>query len=111
MVDLQEVFTAAYKGLRKQGWQKCRTPDGECMYRKGSRRCAIGWWIGDRYRPEMEGKGVLDTLRMMGLEPPMGDERNRLVALQNIHDVAETPTAMKEAMEDFARYHALEVPE
>lgn len=109
----QILFNKAYLGLKAQGFRQSMNADqDECAYRgSGGLKCAIGHCIPDEhYDPEIEGLPVLDTPvedLLITLYP--GIDPHFASSLQGIHDQT-SKTVMKSRLEEFARFHRLEVP-
>lgn len=110
MATRQEVFDRAYIGLASQGFE--RSYEGvSCLYRgPHGRRCAIGWNISDeRYGTDLEGLCADDepVLRAAGI-----NRRSAGFAalLQASHDRADSPSHMRDLLEDVAERYHLTIP-
>lgn len=92
MIDRQQIFTNAVRGIRAQGGPATST-DNPCRYRtETGRACAIGHNIADEnYHPAIEGNFARDNnvLAAMGFDPytiPVEDESFLLDLQKRLHD-------------------------
>lgn len=117
MIDRQQIFNTAYRGLASQGFIQSAAPKtGTCLYRgPEGRRCALGWCIPDEnYRQELEGLTIDDYPSI--LEDALGfpdlpeNDIQFLVDLQTYHDQSTDPDKMKLRLADLANTYGLEVP-
>ena len=110
-MSCQEAFTAAFLGLKAQGFRQAAIPDGPCAYRTpDGLKCALGHLIpDDKYRPDMESWGVNDLLENQVLTPQ--GPRNLLYQLQAIHDTTPNPDKLQNRLRAFAAANHLEVPQ
>jgi hypothetical protein len=121
MRTMQQTFNEVWEGLKSQGFARSRR-SGSCSYRGDfGRKCAIGHLIPDALYCESldtEGKAVLDfadfELAKYGLEvsdtPDADSTKSFLYALQEAHDLANSPGEVQSLLMDVARRFNLEVP-
>lgn len=108
----QEIFDAAYKGIKSQGWKQSKDALGNyCNYRgENGMKCAIGWCIPDnKYNSEFD-KGVMsirDIIHIVGIP----SEHTRFcIDLQRVHDRSSNPEIMKTRLHEFAQNNKLTIP-
>lgn len=110
ILDMQEMFNAAYIGLSKQGWVQSRDNKGNCLYRGPSgRKCAIGFCMTDDEAALFaEDDSSYEVLKHFGVEEyPMFKFAEEM---QRIHDKYDVPSVMKSNFEEFAERHKLTIP-
>lgn len=111
----QEIFDAAYMGLKSQGFEK--SSDGaSCFYADGQENhCAIGWaCVLSKSTMPREETSVQD----FSFWESIGEYKNDVLKsrqlflfyLQCAHDNAKSPAAMRSYLEEFAAEHNLTVP-
>lgn len=118
---MQQHFTTAYAGLASQGFERSvRSNDDACLYRApDGRKCAVGHILPDEaISMNMNGGSIGDLTSVNNLadEILFGDSSydemgNFLNDLQDAHDSAYTPDAMRSNLRAVATYHHLTVPE
>jgi len=91
--NMQLVFDKATKGIIGQGKKSKNATTGECMYRCGNLRCAIGFLITDaNYSDTLETKAFYEKEVVKAVEDSLGtssftdSEIAFLDRLQLIHD-------------------------
>lgn len=121
----QEQFNTVVKGFASQRFMLSLNPGGGCMYRYGSRRCAIGWLIpDDKYKEDMEGNVIryIESIQeaVMSGSRANADNLDFLCELQNAHDELsweatnnpeDAPNKLKENLRAVAVRFQLELPE
>ena len=110
----QEIFNAAYLGLKAQGFKQSVNALGECKYRgDNGLKCAIGHCLTDE---ELQGSEknfvLLPELAKSKLGVDLFDHRRYdfLCDLQDAHDRA-VVYSMRSNLEAFARDYNLTIPE
>lgn len=106
----QEVFNAAYIGLAKQGFKKCKNASGLCLLRHDGMKCAIGHCIPDQeYDAKLEMMSLFELhLRISTL---IAADDNFLYELRSCHDDAGDPQTMRNNLADLAAQRGLIIPE
>lgn len=112
MIDRQDVFNKAYRGLRAQGFVRSMYAGrwGEnCAYNgEGGRHCALGWvWPIPQ---EYNGCALYDLPNECMVGEPSDEDKAFLGRLQRIHDSNCEPRYMAEDLANFAAVHGLDIP-
>lgn len=104
MIDRQDVFNKAYRGLRAQGFRQSINSDGKCRY-NGPRgmHCAVGWV----WPIAASGEGHL-ACTLPVFEDLNHSDMSFVADLQHCHDDSSCP--MRSALTSFAARHELEIP-
>lgn len=106
----QEIFDVAYTGFKSQGFKRSMDEDGRCLYRNGSRRCAIGWLIpDDLYTADLEGISASEPA-IMKLARTRPADAGFVERFQAMHDNLSSPKALQVKLLDFARDYGLSIP-
>lgn len=107
----QEIFSMAYIGLAKQGFERSFNDDTRyCLYRDpAGRKCAIGHCIPDEiYDEEFENMSLGDlTKQIPGLS---GSDIRFLEDLRSCHDKSYGPASMKKNLHVFAEENEFSIP-
>ena len=88
-MDTQEIFDTVARALMKQRVASINPETGDCLYRCGELRCAVGWLIpDDRYTPDFEDEPVDVVINLCGIPTVKNgsDEAKLLSELQRAHD-------------------------
>ena len=125
-MNRQELFSAAYKGLAAQGWERATVTkmrygvlDSVCQYRATApdgtmRKCAIGHAIpDDLYTPEMDSdQSLIHVLEAIGYEQTgIGSDNYQFaLTLRTAHDCASSPDDMQRQFNYIADSNALNIP-
>lgn len=112
--ELQKLFNKAVKGLASQKFRRSYRDGEGCLYRgPRGKRCAIGWLIPDsRYSEGLENKTAnVPAVRRAALGTPRRERVGfKLRDLQTCHDIAATPSGMRQLLRDFAERNGLKIP-
>lgn len=117
MPSTQEMFDRAYRGLHSQGFRRCVSGSGQCLYAAPSSdgagpetwHCAWGW-----VDPTVLGRrgSVTDLAHdLIGLAGRLDPPGLRFaIGLQRAHDSGYTPDGMRRNLEWVAERHFLVLP-
>lgn len=113
-MTIQEMFNKAYLGLASQGFQRCISEDGRCVYSSNDATMHCAWgWVDPSLGPEVTGsvKSLRDN-SMMGVAATLS-ESDLIFALelQNAHDSAADSKYMRTRLGVVARNYNLTIPE
>lgn len=112
----QQMFNTAYHGLAAQGFERSTSRNGGsgCAYRGAdNRRCALGYLIPDSaYNPGWDETGASAWDLTEANATPVICRKNQdfLEDLQDVHDGALTPDAMRTRLAEFAERWGLTIP-
>lgn len=122
MMNRNQMFEIAVKGLQAQGYRQAQSATGICMFRApDGRKCAVGHLVSDEFLSKVRKEyGIPDNakfepttpdlLRAMAREGLIANEDQKFLKdLQGIHDLARTPDQMKYGLQLFARINELNV--